>query len=171
MEVAKKKDLCHSKIRPIARELKLKGKKSADDDDDFQFTPSSKRARSTSDILDEIKDDISDIVVAVRDLKELDKCSSIPIALKHLISDAFKCKICLKTPISGAPILSRCCKTLLGCESCVNQWYSGEDALTKSCPLCRAPRGYTETMMLRGMDEFLAGVANVMQPSDDSRSD
>ena len=37
----------------------------------------------------------------------------------------------------------------------VNQWYSGDDALTKKCPNCRVERGYSETMLLRGLDDFL----------------
>ena len=147
----------------LAQDQKLKSRKSTEhDDDDFEL-PSSSR-RSITNTLDEMKDDLTEIVAAVHDLKELDKHSPIPIALQRLISDAFKCKICLKTPLTGPPILSRCCKVILGCETCVNQWYSGEDALTKSCPLCRAQRGYTETMMLRGLNEFLSGVAKVISP-------
>lgn len=122
--------------------------------------------------LDEMKEDLSEVLATVRSVKEVDKYSSIPIALRHLIEDAFKCKICLKAPLI-APIMSRCCKAIVGCETCVNQWYSGKDALTKTCPLCRAQRGYHKTMMLRGMDEFLVGVGQVMHPStlDDNSAD
>ena len=154
----------------LARGLKLKSRKSTEhDDDDYELASSSKRP--INDILDDMKDDTSEIVAAVRDLRELDKDSSIPVALQSLIRDAFKCKVCLRTPLTAPPIMSRCCKAILGCEACVNQWYSGEDALTKSCTLCRAQQGYTETMILRGLDDFLSGVAKVMLPpesSDDS---
>ena len=67
-------------------------------------------------------------------------------------------------------IVSKCCKTILGCESCVNRWFSGNDALTKDCPLCRSERGYTETMLVRGLDGFLQEILSVIQ-SEEERDD
>ena len=49
--------------------------------------------------------------------------------------DAFTCKICKDSPIEPPIILYKCCKTIIGCESCINFWYSGEageDATTKN---------------------------------------
>ena len=46
-------------------------------------------------------------------------------------------------------------------------WFSGTDALTKGCPSCRADRGYNETMLLRGLDDFLAQIAKVVQTEDE----
>jgi len=37
----------------------------------------------------------------------------------------------------------------------VDTWYSGEDAMRKTCPICRAERGCNETMVLRGLSEFM----------------
>ena len=34
----------------------------------------------------------------------------------------------------------------------------GKDALIKQCPSCNVERGYTETMVLKGMDDFLKGL-------------
>lgn len=64
-----------------------------------------------------------EIATAVHAIKELDKDSIIPIAVKHLITDAFKCKICLKSPLTPPLIITKCCKTILGCENCANEWY------------------------------------------------
>ena len=55
-------------------------------------------------------------------------------------------------------VLSKFCKSLLGCEECVNTCYSRPDALTKCCPRCRLERGYTETMRLLGLDDLLEGL-------------
>ena len=33
----------------------------------------------------------------------------------------------------------------------------------KSCPSCRAQRGYNEIMLLRGLDEFMNGVKSVFE--------
>ena len=50
---------------------------------------------------------------------------------------------------------------------CVNRWHSGDEALTKTCPACRADRSYNETMLLRGLDEFLIGVRQAIQTEDE----
>ena len=71
-------------------------------------------------------------------------------------------------PVRPPVIVTKCCKVVLGCDSCVNDWFSGPDALTKSCPSCRAERGYNETMLLRGLDEFLTEIRKVIQTDDEA---
>ena len=83
----------------------------------------------------------------------LTKDNQIPPGLRKGLRDTFKCRICLNT-INPPVVIMKCCRILLGCEACVNSWFTGEDALTKQCPSCRVERGYTETMVLRGMDDF-----------------
>ena len=156
-------------IRMGDKEQKLKWKKSSPvilDDSDEDLAPK-KRSKFTSDIED-MKEDIADIASAVRDIEELDRTSAVPLAMKNLITDAFKCKLCLQAPMRTPPIFTRCCKTLLGYEPCVNGWYSGTDALTKTCPICRTERGYSETMVLRGIDDFLTGINKIMHPEDNT---
>ena len=97
----------------------------------------------------------------------LTKDTHIPIGLKRLMRDAFKCNISQNIPVRPPVIITKCCKKILGCESCVNHWYSSDEALTKSCPGCRADRGYNETMLPRGLDEFLIGVRQVIQTEDE----
>ena len=156
-------------IRMGDREQKLKWKKSSPvilDESDEELAPK-KRSKFTSDH-EEMKEDIAGIAAVVRDIKELDKTSTVPLAMKKLVTDAFKCKLCLQAPMRIPPIFTRCCRTLLGCENCVNGWYSGTDALTKTCPVCRAERGYSETMVLRGLDDFLTGINKIMNPEDNT---
>ena len=62
---------------------------------------------------------------------------------------------------------SKCCKVIIGCETCINGWYTGSEALTKTCPSCRKERGYSETMQLRGLDGFLLEVKKVIQTEDE----
>lgn len=116
------------------------------------------------DILNEefaiVKDNITDIM-------QLTSESKIPLSLKKLICDHFKCSLCHSTPINPPIIVSKCCKTIIGCEGCVNTWFSGSDALTKSCPICRAKRGYNEMMILKGIDDFLHGVRRITSIDDD----
>ena len=52
-------------------------------------------------------------------------------------------------------VMAKCCHSIIGCEVCVNAWFSGPEALTKSCPRCSSERGYNETMRLMGLDHLL----------------
>ena len=99
--------------------------------------------------ISEIKDQIAEIMSLSSDMK-------IPLALKRIIRDTFKCTICLAVPIKPPVIVTKCCKTILGCETCVNGWFNGTDALTKTCPACRAERGYNETMSYRQRQKWIS---------------
>lgn len=80
----------------------------------------------------------------IKDFLHLNEKSRLPMGLR-LIRDAFQCKVCLSIPINPPPvIMSKCCKTVIGCERCVNAWYSSPEALTKTCPSCRAECGYND---------------------------
>ena len=59
-------------------------------------------------------------------------------------------------------VFAKCCKTIIGCDMCINQWYNGDDALTKICPHCRVDRGYTETVRLHGLDDMLKGLQELL---------
>ncbi len=90
----------------------------------------------------------------VGDILEVSKFSRIPLGLQKAAIDSFKCAMCLH--IAKPPVMvTKCCRNILGCSQCVNDLYSGDDALSKPCPLCRTARGYAEVMVLNGLDPFL----------------
>jgi len=115
----------------------------------------------------EIKSDVSNSFEEVKEtlqhMLKFNAAMRVPLWLYRLIGDTFMCTICRSIPIKPPVIMTKCCKSILGCEACVNSWYSGEEALTKTCPCCRAERGYSETMLLRGLDSFLVEAAKIMQ--------
>ena len=117
--------------------------------------------------VNDVREDIDTMKEAIQDILHLNEKSKLPMGLQRLIRDAFQCKVCLSIPINPPVIMSKCCKTVIGCERCVNAWYSGPEALTKTCPSCRAERGYSETMILRGLDSFLIEVRKVIQTEDE----
>ena len=117
------------------------------DSDDDDFEPRSKKRKE--DRLDMILGEISSIKNSLADIFSVNENSRIPLGLKRSIRDTFMCAICHSTPIRPPVIATRCCKAILGCEQCVNSWYSGPDMLSKTCPSCRAERGCNETMVLR----------------------
>lgn len=109
--------------------------------------------------IDDVKNALNDVLLFSRGLK-------VPFWLKRMFRQSFGCKICLTVPIRLPVIMSKCCKSVIGCERCVNGWYSGSEALTKNCPCCRAEQGYSETMLLRGLDEFLIEAKTMMLDSE-----
>ncbi len=72
----------------------------------------------------------------------------------------------MKPPV----IFARCCKQILGCQSCVDKWYrqDGEDSATRNCPLCRCERAYAETSIIKGLEEFLLGIAPLLSDEDNT---
>ena len=108
------------------------------------------------------------IKTSINDTLHLNEQSKVPIGLQKLMQDAFQCRICLCTPIKV--IMSKCCKSILGCESCVNEWFNGHDALSKTCPACNTERGYSETLMLKDLDNFLTEVKSVIQTEDERKN-
>lgn len=87
----------------------------------------------------------------------------MPLGVMTVIKESFKCHICL-THIVPPPIFGRCCRRLIGCQSCVNEWYRGEAGITKQCPLCRGERGLADTTPILGLDEFFAMSKQLLGP-------
>lgn len=133
---------------------------SDDSEDDSGFlvaSRSSKKAKEKRDEridslvkgMEEVQSTLTNIMAVTKDIR-------LPLGLKKVLQDSFKCCICCtQTPLRPPVIVTKFCKTVLGCSECANKWFSGPDALTKTCPKCRAERGYNETMVLRGLDTFL----------------
>ena len=146
----------------------------SDSDDDF-IAPKMKKGRQmpsyTESMLESIQNDIADMKGSIADITTLSSKTKCPMALYRILRDTFQCKICRSVPMKPPVILMKCCKSIVGCDSCINNWFSGSSALTKSCPLCRAERGYSETMLIRGLDDFLEQVKVVVQTEDEQDDD
>lgn len=117
--------------------------------------PLPKAKPKTTDIAKEIKlsigNDVKEIKASLSNLFSVQKTMKVPIALRQVLKESFKCTVCQDT-VTPPAIFSRCCRFIIGCEKCVDQWY--EDR-TNKCPRCRQERGYSETCRLNGLDEFL----------------
>lgn len=163
-----RKDIEDSK--PVSRKRHHSIIIDSDEDDDF-CKPKLKESGNVEKKLNMLMCDVGELKSAVSDILTLSKETKIPLGLHWMLRDTLKCKICLSVPMTPPIIVSKCCKTVVGCEKCVNEWYSGPDALTKTCPSCRAERGYNETMLLRGFDDFITEVKKVIQTQDERDSD
>ena len=151
-------DYCETGDRDMVGGSTPRGRKrsaSADWSNSEKECPEVKRTVEQIDTkVDFIMTDIQEIKSRFEENIKLTKDTPIPVGLKKS-KDHFKCRICLTSPLNPPVVITKCCRVILGCERCVNGWFVGQDALTKGCPSCRIERGYGETMVLRGIDDFL----------------
>ena len=131
-------------------------------DSEEDFIPAKKRTISSG--LASLTKEVSLVRKELQHLFEINRLTKIPVALHCKLSDTFKCHIC-QCPIAPPVIFARCCKNILGCSSCVDTWYGGEDGMSKSCPLCRTERALPETTRLHGLDDFLSAVQPLLTDS------
>ena len=121
-----------------------------------------------------VLEELATIKDCLDEVTYLTKHNKIPLGVKHAIRDTFKCLVCHTIPIVPPVIITKCCKTILVFirttirSQCVNEWYSGEEALTKTCPSCRVERGYNKTVILQRLDEFLINIQPAMEEENSS---
>ena len=135
-----------------------------DDDDDFETVVRHERKEvncTCTDKLQEIGEVLGSLQQKVNLVLSLTPETKVPLGLKNLLMDSFSCKICKESPMEPPIIFSKCCRAIVGCETCqlLVFW---EDAMTKMCPHCRAERGYAETVRLVGLDDFLQGIKSLL---------
>ena len=110
---------------------------------------------SIEDIKSSIESSFKEVKSSIEDIFAISKDSKIPYGLLKVIKETFKCSICHCVPIKPPIIVTKCCKSILGCDACTKRWYRGDDALSKQCPRCNTERGFSEVMVLLGMDDFV----------------
>ncbi len=138
---------------------------SSSSDDEFFMATQKKRKLSCHDSAagsSSLKDIANSVFEVKESLHKLFKVSDqmhIPIAIRSTLNDTFKCVICQESPMKPPVIFAKCCKSILGCQSCVDTWYQGEEMQTRTCPKCRGDRAYVETCKLNGLDEFLEAIS------------
>lgn len=103
----------------------------------------------------------------VKRLKDMDGKISKVLALsaaEHPLTaavvEAFKCAICLSGPLRPPAVVGKCCRRIIGCGSCVEEWYRQEDeeqSVAKRCPLCQCADGHAHIMEILGVDDVIDG--------------
>jgi len=127
-----------------------------------KYGESGKMLRRLSNEMASMKDTVMEFMSLTKDTE-----CDLPMGFRKLLKDTFKCNICQCCPITPPVIVTKCCKNILGCQVCVDTWYSGEDAVTKTCPICRHERGCYETMVLPGLSSFIEGIKKSRVDSED----
>lgn len=117
--------------------------------------------------LDGIVSDITDIKEKMKALTEVSTATPVPLSLLSLLRTTFKCHIC-QDIISPPVTYASCCQSIIGCESCVDDWFkrNGEGSiLTEKCPHCQSPRGFANSQRMKGLDDFLTAIKELVSPS------
>ena len=99
------------------------------------FEPPRPEMKKTStphgaEILSSIKEDIKLICQDIQQMYKIDRHTKLPAALYHQLHNTFTCCICHNAPIVPKVIFARCCKSIVGCQNCTDQWYR-EDGMNK----------------------------------------
>lgn len=116
------------------------------------FSPESQMEESIETLVEEVHG-ISEEIQKFRRLAFRHRFS---LSFISAFEEAFACSICKDTPSKTPIIACQACSTLVGCESCTNEWY--RNGLDKKCPKCNAPRGLSKTFVLKGFDELITQI-------------
>ena len=141
---------------------------SSSSSDEDMITPLVKRKHTAEIVkLSNISSDLRRVQNSVDKIFTLTAGMSVPIGLRSVLYDTFKCSICRSTPMIPPRIFAKCCKSILGCQQCVDTWYRGEQGQARTCPRCRSDRAYVETCKLNGLDDFLTAISPLLESTAD----
>ena len=84
--------------------------------------------------------------------------------------ESFLCQICRVSPAHPPVIFTNCCKMIIGCKTCVDEWYKNGMNLARNCPLCRAEMGATEVVEIKGLDDFLKAIKPILNSDPEAGS-
>ena len=133
----------------------------SDDDDESQVAKKMKSSHLTKqDIIDCVKETLPELVRQ----GVIDALSDITLKAqeKKSFSDfqtAFTCTICQH--VARPPVVvSMCCSSALGCNTCVDRWYEQSNNCTK----CRVNQNETlPRTILKGFDDTLLGISRLSE--------
>jgi hypothetical protein len=86
----------------------------SDSSDDESDIPLVKRRKEG---IDGIARDIKTLKSDVASLFEVSRRTRVPMGLKKMLIDTFRCTICQSTPMTPPIIFSKCCKSIIGCKN------------------------------------------------------
>ena len=147
---------------------------SPDSDSSDEFIQCSKKGKFLANKQSgELLSEVQGLRKEIGQLFEVNKQLPIPMGLRKVLQETFQCCICQCT-MSPPVIFGRCCKSLIGCQACVDRWFQGDgELMQQTCPRCRTERAYAETCVVKGIDDFLVAIHPLVRanPSTSAMSD
>ena len=123
-----------------------------DGDDDLRSQTIRNPPPYLTPLVEEVKETWKDIQC----LFQITEKTKVSPGLYRQLRETFQCHICRSTPIAPPVTFARYCRRILGCQTCVDAWYGGEEGMSRTFPMCCFERAYSETTTLRGLDDFLS---------------
>ena len=87
------------------------------------------------------------------------------------LEESFSCIICGRIPSRKPLITCSEYNSFIGCQKCVNEWYSSIQGLQQKCPKCLCERGLTKTVVLKVFDNLLQEIRNLKESTSSDNSD
>lgn len=110
----------------MARKLKKKRSvtatldKDTSSDSDFESPLPRKCLSKAAELYDKVKKMRGNLGAVL----SLSPTSQLPPGLLRHLKKAIQCNICQEVPMQTPVMFARCCQQLLGCQTCVDQWYT-----------------------------------------------
>ena len=122
--------------------------------------------------LEKLSKDIQEVKGEVKKIHDLAFRHKFSASFLLESEEAFSCIICRQIPASRM-LLTACSEwnSLIGCQKCVNEWYSGLQGFHQKCPKCRCERGLTKTVVLKGFDKLIQQKRNLKESTSSYDSD
>ena len=144
-------------------------------DENVPNSPLPKRRRSlvgthSEDVLENLITEVSEMKGQIEGYKKLAFRHKFSLSFLESMDETFSCCICKrvppKTPLVGCQVFS----TLVGCQRCTDIWFGGPGELTKSCPKCTAQRGLANSFILKGFDNFVDQICEMMRDTNNNNN-
>jgi hypothetical protein len=122
-------------------------------------------------VMENVVTELSEVKEQLEEYKKLAFRHKFSLSFLQALEQTFACSICKAVPPRLPLVACQSCATLVGCQRCTDTWYSGHLGLAKQCPKCRAPRGLSNSFILKGFDTFIEQIAEMMkEPNQQSDS-
>ena len=111
--------------------------------------------------LEKLSEDIQEVKSEIKKFHYLAFRHKFSLSFLLELEEDFLCIICRRIPARKPLIGCSECNSLIGCQKCGNEWYSGIQGLQRKCLKCRCERGVTKTAVLKGFDKLLQQIRNL----------
>ena len=111
--------------------------------------------------LEKLLEDIQEVKSEIKKFHDLAFRPKFSVSFLLELEEAFSCIIYRRIPARKPLIACSECSSLIVCQKCVNEWYSGMQGLKQKCPKCRCDRGLTKTVVLKGFDKLPQEIRNL----------
>ena len=124
----------------------------------------------SDDVLENLITEVSEMKGQIEGYKKLAFRHKFSLSFLESMDETFSCCICKRVPPRTPLVGCQVCSTLVGCQRCTDTWFGGPGGITKSCPKCRAPRGLANSFILKGFDNFVDQISEMMRDTNNNNN-